>query len=236
LGGMYGAQLFAVEPSLAGVVLNVPVALQALRGVFSPVFRASRGTWLAQRTPSLVNAPGLAAIGGISVGQPRFNDNLPLRNEPPRVNGVAGAMAIQAAFENMEWASMSGDAMAYMPHLRQAPLRGMETRPILFQFAKGDQNVPNPVTSMMLRASGLADVATYYRHDLAVTEIPILPKNGHGFMPATPTAAWREIAIGAQRQIATFFRSGGTIVHPEPSRFFEVPVQSSLPEVFNYIP
>jgi hypothetical protein len=94
---------------------------------------------------------------------------------------------------------------------------------------------------MMLRASGLADVTTYYRHAWPLP-ISALPKNGHGFMPTTGTlpngtVAFREIAIGAQRQIAMFFFSGGTtIVHAEPQRFFEVPVQLPLPEVFNYIP
>lgn len=237
LGGMYGAQFFAVDPSVSAAVLNVPVALQAVRGNLSPVFRASRGRWLDERIPSLINPPGLAAIGGVPVGPPRYNENLPLRNEPPRVNDVDGAMAIQAAFENIEWAAMSGDAMAYMPHLRKAPLPGVRARPVLIQFAKGDQNVPNPITSMMLRAGELADVTTYYLHDLARAENGALPKNGHGFMPATGTLAFREIAIGAQRQIAVFFSSGGaTILHPEPQRFFEVPVGLPLPEVFNYIP
>jgi pimeloyl-ACP methyl ester carboxylesterase len=236
LGGMYGAQLFAVDERVAAAVLNVPVALQAIRGNFSPVFRPSRGTWLAQRIPSLINSPGLTEIGGVPVGTPRYNENLPLRNEAPRVNDVAGAMAIQSAFENIEWAAMSGDAMAYMPHLRKTPLAGVRTRPILIQFAKSDQNVPNPITSMMLRASGLTDVTTLYRHDLAFGENSALPKNGHGFMPATATPAFRKIAIGAQRQIATFFASGGTtIIHPEPQRFFEVPVRLPLTEEFNYI-
>jgi fermentation-respiration switch protein FrsA (DUF1100 family) len=236
LGGMYGAQLFAVDASIAGAVLNVPVSLQAIRGNFSPVFRASRGTWLEQRTPSLINSPGLTSIGGVAVGTPRYNENLPLRNEPPRVNDVDGASAIQEVFENSEWAAMSGDAMAYAPHLRRSRLSGMTARPILLQFAKADQNVPNPITSMLLRAGDLTDVTTLYRHDLAFAENPALPKNGHAFMPATPIIAFREIAIGAQRQIATFFRTGGTITHPEPQRFFEVPVRQALPELFNYIP
>jgi hypothetical protein len=236
LGGMYGAQLFAVDQSIAAAVLNVPVALQAIRGALSPVFRASRGTWLQQRLPSLLNSPGLAAIGGVPVGLPRYNENVPLRNEPPRINDVAGALEIQEAFENMEWAGMSGDALAYMPHLRKEPLSGVRARPILMQFAKGDQNVPNPITSMMLRASGLMDVTTEYRHDLAFAENGTLPKNGHGFMPATGIAAWREVAIGAQRQIATFFATGGSVIRPEPHRFFEVPMNLPLTEQLNYIP
>jgi hypothetical protein len=39
-----------------------------------------------------------------------------------------------------------------------------------------------------------------------------------------------------QGQIAAFFASGGTLViHPEPTRFFEVPVAGSLPDSLNYI-
>jgi hypothetical protein len=46
-----------------------------------------------------------------------------------------------------------------------------------------------------------------------------------------------EIALGAQEQIATFLASDGkTIVHPEPARFFEVPIKLPLPEDLNYIP
>ncbi len=236
LGGAYGAQFLAVEPNLAAGVLNVPVALQAVRGALSPVFRPSRGAWLAERTPSLINSPGLTAIGGIPVGPPFFDENLPLRNRPPVINDVEGAMAIQEFFENAEWAAMSGDAMAYVPHLRRAPLAGVPSHPILLQFDAGDQNVPNPITSMILRAGELADIATYYRHDLAFAENPALPKNGHGFMQATPNLAFRQISISAERQIATFFASGGTeIVHPEPQRFFEVPIVLPLPEDLNYI-
>ena len=237
LGGMYGAPFFALDRSVAAAALNVPVALNALRGVWSPTFRANRGTWLADRTPSLINSPGLTSIGGVAVGTPFYNDNLPLRDEPTRVNSVEGAMAIQEAFENMEWASMAGDAMAFMPHLRRAPLAGVPVRPVLMQFAKADLNVPNPFASMMLRASGLEDVTTFYRHDLAFAERNAAPKSGHGFMPTSALLAYRDVALGAQLQIATFFASGGAlIIHPEPARFFEVPIRLPLPEGLNYIP
>jgi hypothetical protein len=236
LGGMYGAQFFAVDPRVKAAALNVPVALQAVRGAWSPVFRGSRGAWLAQRVPSLLNSPGLTQIGGVSVVGPFFNDNVPLRDEEIRVNDVVGALEIQEAFEHMEWAAMSGDALAYMPHLRTAPLVGVPERPILLQFATGDQNVPNPITSMMLRAGDLTDVTTQYRHDLARAQNSALPTNGHGFMPTTGNAAFRPIALGAQRQIATFFSSAGAlIIHPEPQGLFEVPVRPPLPETFNYI-
>jgi hypothetical protein len=45
------------------------------------------------------------------------------------------------------------------------------------------------------------------------------------------------IARGAQEQIATFFETEGqTVIHPEPARFFETPIQGPLPEDLSYIP
>jgi hypothetical protein len=253
LGGDYGAQLIAVEPDVHAAVLNVPVGDQAIRGLFSPTFRPSRGSWLAERTPSLINAPGVTQIGGVSITGPFFNDNLPLRAgisypvvladgtshdiASPVINDVPGAMAIQDVFENAEWAMFPGDSLAYMPHVRKDPLVGMEPKSIIFQFDKGDQNVPNPISSAMLRAGELADRATYYRHDLAFAERPNLLKNGHTFLTGIGNPAWGDIALGAQEQIATFFESGGTeIIQPQPSRFFETPFQGPLPEDLNFIP
>jgi hypothetical protein len=64
-----------------------------------------------------------------------------------------------------------------------------------------------------------------------------LPINAHLFMVSIGVAAFRDIALGAQAQIATFFASDGeTVIHPEPARFFEVPIQGPLPENLNYIP
>jgi hypothetical protein len=140
-------------------------------------------------------------------------------------------------FENAEWAKFPGDSLAYMPHLRKDALAGMQPKSIIFQFDTGDQNVSNPISSAMLRAGELADRATYYRHDLAFAERPNLPKNGHGFLTGISNPAWRDIALGAQEQIATFFESDGTeIIQPQPSRFFETPIQGPLPEDLNFIP
>jgi hypothetical protein len=130
----------------------------------------------------------------------------------------------------------AGDSLAYIPHVRKDPLAGMEAKSIIFQFDKGDQNVPNPISSAMLRAGDLADRATYYRHDLAFAERPSLPKNGHTFLTGIGNPAWRDIALGAQEQIATFFETDGQLViHPEPARFFETPLQGFLPEGLNFI-
>jgi hypothetical protein len=47
---------------------------------------------------------------------------------------------------------------------------------------------------------------------------------------------YRAIVRGAQEQVATFFATDGAVViHPEPARFFEVPISLPLPEDLNYI-
>ena len=100
-----------------------------------------------------------------------------------------------------------------------------------------DLGVPNSNTTAILRAGDLADRTLYYRHDLARTESPSLPMNAHMFMVSIGVAAFRDISLGAQAQIASFFVSDGeTIIHPEPARFFEVPIQGPLPEKLNYVP
>jgi hypothetical protein len=126
--------------------------------------------------------------------------------------------------------------MAYAPHIRKSPLAGVAAKSVIYQFAKGDQIVPNPATTALLRAGDLADRATFYRHDLAFAENPHLPTIPHGFLGRIDIPGFREIARGAQEQIATFFATDGAVViHPEPERFFEVPISLPLPEDLNYI-
>jgi hypothetical protein len=192
-------------------------------------------------------------IDKVSVGSPFFNENLPLRDgvslhvrlrdgtsydiRSPVINTVAGAMAIQEVVENFEWVSQSGNPVAYAPHLRKDPLAGVPAKSVIFQFAKGDQNVLNPMTTALLRAGDLADRATFYRHDLAFADNPNLPKNPHTFILSILDSNFKAIARGAQEQIATFFASDGRdVIHPEPAKYFEVPIQGPLPEDLSYIP
>src|SRR5206468_6529987 len=110
-------------------------------------------------------------------------------------------------------------------HLRKSPLAGMAARAVIYQSAKGDQTVPNPAATALLRASDLADRATFYRHDLAFAENPQLPTIPHGFLTRLDVPGFRAIARGTQEQIATFFATdGAAVIHPEPARFFETPI------------
>jgi hypothetical protein len=254
LGASLGTMFFAVEPNVRAATFSNPSGsrVEALR---LGVRRSDVGALLAARTPSLINSPGITSIGGLAVAGPYFNENMPLRDrlplavrltdgtteviQSPVINTVAGAMDIQEVLENREWVSQTANPVAFAPHLRKDPLPGVPVRPVLFQFALGDQIAPNPTNAAILRAGDLADRAVLYRNDLAFAEDPAVPKNPHGFMlkiDSTDPLA-RQIAFGAQEQLATFLASDGTVInHPKPSRFFEDLIDLALLEGLNFLP
>jgi hypothetical protein len=229
-GGIYGTIFLGVEPSLKAGVPNVPggsIAEIARLGAFRPL----TGIALISRIPSLINvSPNPTGI--------EFNENMPLRNEPPRINTVAGAMAIQQLLDRNEWVQQSGNPVSYAERIRKNPLPGNAAKPVLIQFAKGDVTVPNPTATAILRAGDLADRAVYFRNDLAVAANPAVPKNPHTFLTNIGAAATVGYAVAAQQQIAVFFASGGsTVIDPDgPGPFFEVPISLPLPEGLNYLP
>jgi len=255
LGGMYGTDFLAVEPDVHAGVINVAGGSRTSRVLNNFGDRPLYGSYLADRTPSLINAPGVTRLDGAFIaGLPLFDENMPLRDgvtlsvglsdgttraiQSPVVNIVPGAIEIQQFLENTEWVMQSANPVAYAPHLRKVPLDQVPPKSVIVQFAKGDQTVPNPATTALVRAGDLADRTMYYRHDLAYAERPTLPKNPHGFMIAIGAAGgFLEIGLPVQRQIASFFASDGNIViQPEPARYFEMPIMSPLPESLNYIP
>jgi hypothetical protein len=237
-GAAYGAVFLALEPSIYAAAEGVPPGMAPEHGRWRPDGRAGLGNTLGARTPSLLNSPGITEIDGVAVNPPHFNENKPLRNQPPVTNAVEGAIDIQNAMEVQEWGQQLGQSpVPWARYLREAPLPGLFPKSLLIPFARGDQTSINPATTAILRAGNLADRTVHYRHDLAFAEDPTIPRNPHIFMNLpNPNALVRSIAQGVQRQIATFFASNGTlVVHPEPARFFEVPLVGPLPEDLNYI-
>jgi hypothetical protein len=111
---------------------------------------------------------------------------------------------------------------------------------VIFQVAKGDQTVPNPTATNIIRAGDLADRVTYFRNDLAFAANPATPKNPHTFLTniASPFPSVALFALAAQAQIATFFATDGTLtIDPDGAGpFFETPIVPPLPEVLNFIP
>jgi len=255
MGGFLGTILLALEPSV--LVGSATVAGGSIIEVGRLGSRALVTAGLAKRTPTLMNAlPAVAPLFG-------FNENIPLRDQGPLTNTVAGAMELQEYFERVEWVDQSGDPVAYAPHIRQRPLEGMPVKDVIVQFAKGDKTVPNPTNTALLRAGNLSDRATYYRYDLVfptfdASEMAGLTgltaaertraKNPHVFLSnftnppqdrAPKSAAiafrYRDLAVD---QLAVFFASNGELtIDPdgdEPA--FETPIQGSLPEDLNFIP
>jgi len=239
LGGIYGTIFLAVEPSVRAGVLNTPGGpfIETFR--LSPYSRPFLGFLLSFNVPSLINVGGPSGF--------EFDENLPFRNQPPVINNVPGALALQQAFDSIEWVQQAGEPVAYAPHLRKRPLKGIPAKSVIIQFAKGDGFVPNPTSTALLRAGGLASRATFYRHDLAFAD-PVrnptgaeVPTEPHGFildfLPAFfPNLG--DVGLGAQQQIAAFFASdGATVIDPDGvGPLFEVPIIGPLPEELNFIP
>jgi hypothetical protein len=219
-GGIYGTIFLGVERDVQVGVPNVPggAIIDIVR--LSPVFR---GLFVqAALARGLANAPAPAFA----------NENLPLRDQSPLVNNVLGAMALQEYTEHAEWASQVGNPVAYAPYIRKSPLPGNPAKSVIYQIAKGDQTVPNPTSTAIIRAGELQDRVTYYRNDLAGTG---RVANPHTFLTNIGGAAALN-AFAAQAQIATFFMSHGALTNdPDAGApVFETPIAGPLPEERNF--
>jgi hypothetical protein len=221
-GGIYGTPLLAVEPALRAGLVNVPGGPIIEIARLAPVFRPLVGIPLFFRMPSIYNVlPPNPTFTN-------FNENIPLRNLPLLVDTVPGASAIQQVIDWTEWAQQAANPAAYAPHL---------TNPIILQFARGDQTVPNPTTSAIIRAGGLALRTTVFRNDLAWAANPAVPKNPHGFITNIASPSAGAYALMGQAQMATFFATdGATTIDPDGTGpFFETPT-STVWEDLNFIP
>ena len=221
-GGIYGVPLLGLEPDLRAGVANVPGGPIIEIARLSPSFRILVGLALLTRTPPLYNtSPPDPALNN-------FNENIPLRNQPIRIDTVPLASAIQEVIDDSEWAQQAANPAAYAPFV--TPSR------VLMQFARGDKTVPNPTTSAILRAGDLASRATLYRHDLAYAVNPAVGTNPHGFLTGVGGAG-AAYAFAAQQQLATFLASDGALtIDPDgPAPFFETPT-SMVPEDLAYLP
>jgi hypothetical protein len=221
-GGIYGVQLLGVERDVRAGVVNVPGGPIVEIARLSPIFRPLVGFSLFSRIPSLYNGTPTPPFTS-------FMENLPLRNLPAVVDTVAGASAIQEVIDRQEWAQQAANPAAYAP---------LVSRPIILQFARGDQTVPNPATSAIIRAGHLAGRTTLFRNDLAFAANPAVPKNPHAFLTRITDPAVASYAFGAQAQIATFLASdGATTIDPDGGgTIFETPMVGPPPEDLAFIP
>jgi hypothetical protein len=237
-GGVYGAILAALDPSVKLLTISGCCGLIPEHGRWNTSQRGALGGNLSRRIPSLINEGGLTSIDGVPVAAPFFNENKPLRNGPTVVNTVAGAIEIQEALENAEWGRLRGiTAHPWMPYLQSRPLAGMSPKAVAVYVLKGDQSTVNPSATETLTDSGLVANALYYRHDLAFAQDPTILKNPHMilFQSTSPNALVRAIARGMQDQMAEYHASGGTVMNsPEPAELWEVPM-GERPDSLNFI-
>ena len=230
-GGIYGTIFLGIERDVHVGAPNVP------GGGVIDIVRLSPGYRLAILTPG-VAARGLLNLPPLPDGTPQFNENSPLRDLPALINTVPGAMALQDYLEQSEWSSQVGNPVAYAPYLRKSPLAGNAVKSVIYQIAKGDQTVPNPTNTAVLRAGELAERTTYYRNALA-SALGSGVRNPHTFLTnigGSLLAA--QNALQAQAQIAVFFASDGALtIDPDGGNpLFETPIVPPLPEGLNFLP
>jgi hypothetical protein len=231
LGSLYGTLFNAIEPSVSAATLNVGGGSVADVVRWGPGFHSLAVAYLGLRQPSLLNKGA------------DYDENYVLRYQPVKVNDVTGAIPIQEVFERISWIDANGDPLSFAPHLSSSTLPGVPIKRVLFQYGIGDQTVPNPAQTALVRAANMRETTWIYRHDLAYAAISTLPRNPHTYLLNVLTPAGLPIALAAQGQAAAFFSSYGTvIVDPNtllPSalgqlKLFEAP--SFLTEGLNFIP
>ena len=198
LGGIYGTMLMGVDQRVRAGALNVPGGPILDIARQSPAFRALVAADLKNRRPGLLNG-----------GRDGFTESVPLFPDPPVTKPARGAVAIQDAFAAVNWLNRAGSPETFAPLLRRTPLGGVGAKKVLYQFAYGDQTVPNPTSATLMRAGGLQDVTTFYRND----RTPTAGTNPHGFL-LDPTLTGRNLG---QAQVLDFLASGGVTIS-DPGR------------------
>jgi hypothetical protein len=198
--------------------------------------RAVIGALLAARTPSLLNpANGLTSYGGIAVPAPFYNENMPLRGQPPLIDNVPGAMAIRQFIDRLRWRMQGVEATAFIARIRKDPPPGISARPTMLWVARTDTSVPNPFASELIRAGELKDRTVYYRHDLFYAANPVGNlKNPHTLWRVQSDVT-KPISVAIQEQFSQFFATDGATIS-QTSPYFDIPIPDPLPEDFSFIP
>jgi len=200
-GGIYGTMVGGVDPRLQTVGLNVPGGPTTEIVRLSPVFRPLAAQSLALAQPSLLNG-----------GQAGFTESMPIAGGPIVTDPAPGALAIQQFFADQTWIQRSGSPETFAPLVAR--------KNVLVQAAIGDQTVPNPTTSTLVRAGGLQDRTSAYRNDLVDAT---RATNPHGFL-LNPAGFPAGFTLG-NLQMSTFLTTG-TIIDPDgPAPVFEAPIE-----------
>jgi hypothetical protein len=205
-GGIYGTMLIGTDPLFHRGLLNVPGGPIADIARLSS-FRGDLANTLKHSRPSFLNGgPGLNG----------FTEDLPLRDDAPRVITHPGAASLQELLAETNWYDRTGSPETFAPRIRLRPDPAWAGNPkqVLFETAYGDGTVPNPTAGILYRAGDLFDRVLYYRND----RTPTYSSDPHGWL-ADPTLAGRtdgELILGN-------YLASGQVVNPNPA-WFEFPI------------
>jgi pimeloyl-ACP methyl ester carboxylesterase len=219
-GAVVGSMVVAAEPAVKTAVLN------SGGGPVVDIARMQNPPLLAQLYLQMRNPPILTP------------DVLVFQGDPPAVTTNAAA---PRAFDVTEWFNMSGDPLAFASALSK--------KRILHLISLGDQEVPNPANSTLIRAASAQSSTWLYRPDRAckIVGAAALPVQPHRFLSEPfmyDSTARTSIAKAAQQQVAEFIVSDGKIV-ADPDTFLTSPFQpgdnlfevpKTLPDALNYEP
>ena len=194
LGAMYGTILMAIEPGIDAAVLNVGGGSAIETSRYSTVLRPLFQQFIASLYPQFSDLP----------------DPLIQRYQPVQILANPRSGPYLEALDRLAILEADGAPASFAPFLKQATLYGIPIKRVLFQYAQGDQFVPNPSNGQLIRAAFEYDLVSLYRHDLARAAAPTLPGNPHGFMAAfaqldTPSLL---IALATLTQASQFLASG----------------------------
>ena len=201
LGAIQGMLVHAVDPTIEVAALNAGGGTVVELFRLSPSFSALAGRYFSQ-----VRQPPIGDPAG------PFADEYPLRLRGAAKLESGDASRIQDTLEIAEWAQMPGDPIAFAPHLKRAPLEGLDPKRTLFQMALGDQTVPNTASSLLIReAAGLAETQLY-RYDRAFAADPTIGFNPHAYLVDIQTTPGRVVANAALSQMTGYFGSDGMVI------------------------
>jgi pimeloyl-ACP methyl ester carboxylesterase len=219
-GAILGTMVAATEPSIKTLVLNVGGGTVVDIGRLQPPPNLGM-EYLIQRNPPV---------------QSDFLAGFAFRGESKSV--TTADLEAAKLFEVAEWYNMAGDPLAFA-----SALKG---KPVLFQIALGDMEVPNPANSNLIRAASGEKSTWLYRFDLAVqtpgADLPLQPHRFLGDKEMNTSDARRSVAIAAQSQIADFINSGGATIS-NPNGYLGAPFLSNsgifekpkvLPDMLNW--
>ena len=207
LGGIYGTMFMAAEPKVLVGASSVPGGPILEIARLAPGFRSKVARELKNRRPSVLNG-----------GWEGFTESTPLFGAPAEVKPARGALAIQDVGSRTNWINRSGSPETYAPLLRLRPAPGVPPKKVIYQFAFGDETVPNPTSATLVRAGNLQDVTSLYRND----RTPTAGQNPHGYL-LDPRITGRNLA---QMMFSDFYTSlGERITDPDGAgNVFEVPI------------